>query len=333
MNYIGSKFSLLDFLENTITDCIGENLNHLTFCDAFAGTGIVGSYFKNKTNKVIANDCEYYSFVLNKNLLNNDFDISELDELVSELNQLSEKKDKQQYKIYQHYALGSGSERQYFSDKNAIKIDTIRTEIENLRNEVGENKYFCLLAGLLESADKVANTASVYGAFLKKLKKSAEKPLILKLTEFSPNKNQNEVYHQDTNELIKKISGDILYLDPPYNHREYGANYHILNTIAYYDDFTPKGKTGLRQYNKSLWCKKNTAAMVFEDLIKNAEFKYIFLSYNNEGIISPEEIKNICQKYGKYDIFTKQYRRFKADNARNHKANQTTEYLHFIEKN
>ena len=72
--------------------------------------------------------------------------------------------------------------------------------------------------------------------------------------------------------------------------------------------------------------------MVFEDLIKNAEFKYIFLSYNNEGIISPEEIKNISQKYGKYNIFTKQYRRFKADNARNHKANQTTEYLHFIEK-
>ncbi|MBQ9601542.1 MAG: DNA adenine methylase [Neisseriaceae bacterium] len=332
MNYIGSKFSLLDFLENTITDCIGKELNHLTFCDAFAGTGTVGSYFKNKTAKVIANDCEYYSFVLNQNLLNNNFDISELDELVSELNQLSEKKDKQQYKIYQHYALGSGSERQYFSDENAIKIDTIRTEIEDLRHEVGENKYFCLLAGLLESADKVANTASVYGAFLKKLKKSAEKPLILKLTEFSPNKNQNEVYHQDTNELIKKISGDILYLDPPYNHREYGANYHILNTIAYYDDFTPKGKTGLRQYNKSLWCKKNTAAMAFEDLIKNAEFKYIFLSYNNEGIISPEEIKNICQKYGKYDIFTKQYRRFKADNARNHKANQTVEYLHFIEK-
>lgn len=78
---------------------------------------------------------------------------------------------------------------------------------------------------------------------------------------------------------------------------------------------------------------RNTAATAFEELIKNAEFKYIFLSYNNEGIISPEEIKKISQKYGQYDLFTKQYRRFKADNTRNHKANQTTEYLHFIEKN
>lgn len=184
----------------------------------------------------------------------------------------------------------------------------------------------------MKCADKVANTASVYGAFLKKLKKSAQKKLVLEPAIFELNDNEHLAFNQNSNELIKKISGDILYLDPPYNHREYGANYHLLNTIALYDDFVPKGKTGLREYTKSAWCKKNSASKALDDLLKSANFKYIFLSYNNEGIISEEEIKQIMLKYGKYECFSKNYRRFKADNKREQKADKTTEYLHFLEK-
>ena len=61
MNYIGSKYSLLDFIDTTIKEIVGENLSDLTFCDIFAGTGIVGRYFKTKVRKVISNDWEYYS--------------------------------------------------------------------------------------------------------------------------------------------------------------------------------------------------------------------------------------------------------------------------------
>lgn len=328
MNYIGSKFSLLYFLEAVIKDCVGSDLSKFVFCDGFAGTGVVGAYFKNQTAKVIANDTEFYSFVLNRNLITNAFDISKLCEIASNLDDLAGVKGK----IYRFYSLGDGNERQYFSSENALRIDAIRIEIEKLYEEIGEDKYFCLLASLLESADKVANTASVYGAFLKKLKKSAAKPIEFKLAQFVPSVHKNEVYRSDTNELIKKINGDILYIDPPYNHREYGANYHILNSIALYDDFTPQGKTGLRKYQKSLWCKKNSAADAFEYLIKNANFKYIFLSYNNEGIIAPSAIRRICEKYGKYEVFAKTYRRFKADSKRSQKADRTTEYLHFLEK-
>ena len=138
----------------------------------------------------------------------------------------------------------------------------------------------------------------------------------------------------DANKLIEKISGDILYLDPPYNHREYGANYHLLNTITLYDDFVPRGKTGLREYKKSLWCKKRTVMIVFEDLIKKANFKYIFLSYNNEGLMSEVQIREILSRYGRYDLVKRQYQRFRADKEqnRNHKANSTLEYLHILEK-
>ena len=191
-----------------------------------------------------------------------------------------------------------------------------------------------MLASLLESADKVANTASVYGAYLKHIKKAAQKELILKPALFQINDNEHEVFNEDSNELIKKIEGDILYLDPPYNARQYGSNYHLLNTIAKYDTFIPSGKTGLRQYNRSKYCSKNNVAKSFEELIKDAQFQYIFLSYNNEGLMSEIDIKKIMSKYGKYVLTTTNYQRFKADKTenRNHITNKTVEYLHILEK-
>ena len=142
------------------------------------------------------------------------------------------------------------------------------------------------------------------------------------------------MFNEDSNTLITKISGDILYLDPPYNHREYGANYHLLNTIAKYDTFDPQGKTGLRPYHKSNYCKRTKVVEAFDGLIKNAQFRYIFLSYNNEGLMSLKQIRDIMQKYGKYDLQSTCYNRFKADKEenRNHKANITTEYIHILEK-
>ena len=190
------------------------------------------------------------------------------------------------------------------------------------------------MASLLESADKIANTASVYGAYLKKIKPSAAKKLIIKPAIFQETINKHQVFQEDGNELIKSITGDLLYLDPPYNARQYGANYHLLNTIAKYDTFAPKGVTGLRDYYKSDYCKKNVVLQSFTELLKNAQFKYIFLSYNNEGLMDSETVKETMKKFGKYDLATTKYQRFKADKTenRNHKANQTTEFLHILEK-
>jgi len=332
MNYIGSKYKLSDFINTTIHSVVGNDLSDKIFCDIFAGTGIVGRNFKNSVKKVIANDFEYYSYVLNKNYIENNTPIPNKNKYIEILNNI----EPLEGFVYKNYCLGSGSKRQYFSDFNGKKIDAVRQKIENWKqnNEISENLYFFLLTSLLESADKVANTASVYGAFLKHLKKTAQKELFIEPAEFFINDKKHIVFNEDSNQLIKKIEGDILYLDPPYNTRQYGANYHLLNTIALYDNFEPKGKTGLRNYNKSQYCSKRSVKDAFEELIKNANFKYIFLSYNNEGLMSVDEVKQIMSKYGKYDLATIAYQRFRADKEenRNHKADKTEEYLHILMK-
>jgi adenine-specific DNA-methyltransferase len=331
VNYIGSKKKLGPFLEESIKAVVTAPLDTLIFCDLFAGTGSVGSLFKPLVKSVIANDLEYYSFVLNRNYIGNYRPIA-YNHLIDELNQLEGIKGF----IFENYAESGTSNRLYFSAENGQKIDAIRTAINSKKNtnEIDDDAYFFLLASLIESADKVANTASVYGAYLKNLKKSAQQSLVLAPALFDHHPNKHKVYHQDGNTLIKSIQGDILYLDPPYNAREYGANYHILNTIALYDHFEPKGKTGLRDYGKSDFCKKSKVKTSFENLIANAKFKYIFLSYNNEGLMSPDTIKNIMEKYGSYQLFTREYKRFKADKTenRNHLASSTTEFLHVLIK-
>ena len=194
---------------------------------------------------------------------------------------------------------------------------------------------FIYLASLVNSIDKYANTASVYGAFLKHIKKSAQKEFQLELLPVVYG-SIGEAYNEDINILAKKIHGDVLYLDPPYNARQYCSNYHVLETIARYDNPKLSGVTGLRDSSdqKSKFCSKRTVAETFEDLIKNAQFKYIFLSYNNEGLMSLDTIKEIMSHYGEYSFFTKEYRRFKADKDenRNIAADSTTEYLHCLIK-
>jgi adenine-specific DNA-methyltransferase len=268
---------------------------------------------------------------LNKNYIEN-HEPFDYHSIIEELNELQGVEGF----VFSEYSENGASKRLYFSENNGKKIDALRQKIEYWKNsrQINLNVYYFLLASLLESADKVANTASVYGAYLKHIKKSAQKELILEPALFEINDNKHEVYNEDSNTLIKKIEGDILYLDPPYNARQYGANYHILNTIAKYDSFIPKGKTGLREYNRSDYCSKSNVKKSFEELIKNAAFQYTFLSYNNEGLMSEEEIRTIMSKYGKYNLATTDYQRFKADKTenRNHIANSTTEFLHILEK-
>lgn len=343
MNYIGSKLSLLSFIEENIKKHV--NTDVYSFLDLFGGTNVVSSHFKKLGLDVMANDIQYFSYVNAKAIIENNLDYTfsrlkeiNIDDPFTYLNNLKGRKGF----IYKNYSFEGTKDkeyqRMYFSDENSKKIDAIRLKIKLWKNKgyIQEREYFYLLACLIEAADKVANTASVYEAFLKQLKPSASKELTLIPLNYDVIEGNHMylAFNEDAEELLSHVKGDILYLDPPYNSRKYDTNYHILETIALYDNPKIKGKTGMRDENskRSLFCIKNKAAGYLESLIKRANFKYIFLSYNDEGIIPLEEIERIFSKYGAYSKEEIDYRRFKADSNREYKKAKTIEYLHCLVK-
>lgn len=356
MNYIGSKLSLLSFLERNILDFL-DSRSQRVFFDIFAGTGIVGRHFKKLGFHIIANDIQYYSYCLNRAYisLNNQPQFSKIIKRLSPpssllfydavdivLDYLSSLSGMEGF-VYRNYCLGGTSQteffRQYFTDENGKLCDAIRTQVEEWHNNnlISEDEYFYLLASLIESIDKVANTASVYGAFLKHIKQSARKPLRLERIEIIPSKKLHQVYNCDGSKLVEQVQCDILYIDPPYNQRQYCTNYHVLETIARYDEPILYGATGLREYQhqKSDFCYKAKALKALEDLIRRAKARYIFLSYNNEGIMSENEILSTMKPYGIVELRKEAYRRFRADmdgENRRYKTDGVIEYLFCLKK-
>lgn len=340
MKYIGNKTRLLNFINDSI---IKEKLPQKgTFIDIFGGTGSVGKYFKNKKYKIIANDFMTYSYIaqfvsIKINAIPGFTKISQngISSVLQELNSITPKSGY----IFDNFAPSGREKRQYFSDKNARKIDAVRDKIGNWRNDnlLSDEEYYILVYSLIDAADYVANISGTYGAYLKIWRSMALKELELKIPDITNNDLKNEVFQEDANSLIKKISGDILYLDPPYNERQYAPNFHLLETLAVWDKQKLVGKTGQRDYSKkkSAYSQKTKSIIAFEDLIVSANTKYIILSYNNEGIIPRDEILRILNNKGKVSEYTTDYRRFRTERdhmKRHYKKcdNKVTEHLYII---
>lgn len=345
MNYIGSKYTLLPFLER-VYKSIADGTEK-TFCDIFAGTGAVGRLFKRMGLRVVANDWQYYAYVLNKAYIeinrqprfaalldtypreikgHHNLSATSAHAVLAFINGLPGKRGF----ISQNYS--PKGNRLYYTRENAEKADAIRQALEQWFKQglITRQEYFYLLCSLLEAIDRVANTASVYGAFLKKFKATAKKVLVLKTLELTNHVKGCKAYNRDANELINEIESDVLYLDPPYNHRQYGANYHVLETIAAYDAPVLNGVTGIRDYPRSPYCQPKAAREALEHLIRNASTKHILLSYNDEGIMGLEDVRKILSLRGKPKTFQTTYNRFKADNGRDYKRDSTIEYIHYV---
>jgi adenine-specific DNA-methyltransferase len=240
--------------------------------------------------------------------------------------------------IYNNYSF-IGSERMYFSAANGLKIDFIRKKIDEWREheQLTDFEYYYLIACLLESVSKVANIAGVYGSYLKTWDPRAVKPMpFIKVEQRDVNSLfEAEVHNKTLEELINDISGDILYLDPPYTKNQYSVQYHLLETIAKNDNPEIKGKGGLRDTSKtaSSFSRKGEVEVVFEKIIAKAKFKYIILSYNSDGIMSHKFIERVLKRYGKEDTY--ELRKVDYKQYKNHQTGfkkEHSEYLFYIEK-
>jgi adenine-specific DNA-methyltransferase len=332
MKYIGNKSRLLGFIENSLAEA-NVPLEG-TFADLFAGTANVGFHFKQHGMKIVSNDFMTYSYYLQRAML----EINEIPkfatlkkylkldssaDLEELLNLISQTQPRKGY-FYDNFSPSGIAKRQFFTDQNGQSIDAIRDELETWQSAglVDELEFSYLIASLINAADHVANMSGTYGAYLKIWRSVALKKLAMRPINTFDNGQNNVVTIGDSQEVIKSIVGDVLYLDPPYNARQYASNFHVMESLAVWDKQDLKGVAGLRDYEnqKSAFSSKREATQAFRELIKHARFNFIVLSYNNEGIISRDDIIEILHDKGTVSEYVTDYRRFRTE--RDHEKRQ-----------
>jgi len=303
--YLGNKYKLLGFIEDIISEKCGK-INSVF--DIFAGTGVVGERFNNPEIKIISNDFLSANYVCLQAFLGTSKDIQEsISQKIEHLNKLSSEEN--------YFSKHFGGT--YFSEDNARKIGVIREEIEKI--SVNDSEKNILICSLLYAMDKVANTVGHYDAFRKDLDMLQPIKLLIPSIDYFNNKN-NEIYKEDANTLVRKISCDVLYIDPPYNSRQYSDAYHLMENLTEWKKPEVIGiaKKMDRSHIKSAYCLKN-ATQSFEDLINNAKCKHILLSYNNTGDskdgrsnarMMDKDILRILNNKGDVEIFEKDYKAF-----------------------
>lgn len=335
MRYIGNKENIIDKIYQILqtNNVVGDS-----FFDLFSGTTSVARFYKNLGYTVYSSDIMYMSYCLQKAYIENNEEpkfekllstitisnsliglfASPLEKVLAYLNKIPDIKGF----IYENYTPEGSKElgqlRMYFSNENGLRIDAMRQQIETWYKEnlLLENEYFILLSCLIETVSFYANVAGVYAAFYKKWDPRAIKLLELRTIKLYNNKKKNHVYNVNSLDLIESIDTDILYLDPPYNGRQYLPNYHLLETIAKYDNPSIKGVTGMREYEgkKSTFCNAKTALRDLDLIAKKSKYKFLVLSYNSEGIMKTDDIISTLLKYGNVKLEQFQYARFKSNN-------------------
>lgn len=332
MDYIGSKIKLNSWLFDILYKHIDFQNKDLVFMDGCAGTGTVSEYAaKQGFKKIISNDLMLYSYCVTYAKLNMNFSL--IPEVVKHIEILNNIEPVEGF-FYNNYSIKG--DRLYFTDTNASLIDACRIYIEKLEDPIIKNY---LLYCLLEAVSRVSNTSGTYGAFLKKIKERARSKLVLEVEPFFTAPN-SFVYNENLLDLLKtkkRVLEDVLYIDPPYNERQYGANYHIYETLVKYDCPTIKGVTGLRNWtkeSKSDFCTKARCLDFFIDVLKETSAKFVLLSYSSDGLMSSDNIIDAVKKLDCYDthLYKKEYKRYKADNTRNNRSDVLYEYLFVFTK-
>lgn len=319
--YIGNKSKLSDW----IFDNIQKYTNGDSFFDVFAGTGAISSKALNFYDNIYIND-----FLVSNNLIykaffeNQEYNIDKLNNIVNYFNSLDSKQ-----LIENYFDKNFGNK--YFGTYDARKIGFIREELSNLKihKKINDKEYNILLSSLIYSIDKIANTVGHYEAYIKN--SITDNKLHINIINIFNTKNKKiSIYKEDANKLAPNIFSDIVFLDPPYNSRQYSRFYHLIENLVEWEKpqlfgvaLKPKGK------NMSEYCRRK-AHEVFNDLILSLNCRYIVTTYNNTynskssssiNKISFEEILKSLNSVGKTKVFEKDYNYFNAGktNFNNHK--------------
>lgn len=310
--YTGSKYKLMPWIKKLILKYCPK---HDSLFDVFGGTGVVTSSLLDITKRCIINDFLYSNELIYEAFFSQEeFDLEKLNSFVRKYALVSTSQLKDNY-----VSINYGDK--YFRYDDAKLIGYIREdiELESESSKINKHEYYILLASLLYSFDRCANTVGHYEAYIKG--KEVRSHFVFELIEPIKTDNIISIYRTDSNLLAKSVDADIAFVDPPYNSRQYSRFYHVMETIVKWDKPVLSG-TAMKppEENMSGYCR-NTAPELFEDLISNLKVKYIVATYNNtydskssssRNKITLEQIKTILEKRGKTLVFETNYHRFNA---------------------
>jgi adenine-specific DNA-methyltransferase len=352
ITYIGNKRALLGFIGNGVKK-VQKRLhkNKLHMFDVFSGSGVAARYFKQFSDLLIVNDLEKYSGIINECYLSNEdeTDISLLrkyyHEIIEEVNNnLVKGIISELYAPKNDKNIKTG-ERVFYTSRNAMYIDTARQLIEKIPAK--EQNF--LLAPLLSEASIHANTSGVFKGFYKNtktgigqfggMKEDALLRIIgnieLPFPVFSNFNCETIVYNGDSNEIINMAPEvDIAYLDPPYNQHPYGSNYFMLNLIVDYKYPLNISKiSGIPEdWNRSNYNKENSALKSLTGIVENIKAKYVIISFNSEGFIAVDQMKNMLEKIGGVEVLETKYNTFRGCRNLINREMHVKEYLFLLEK-
>lgn len=354
IRFIGHKQKLVSEIVSVIDSTVGQSTQ---IGDLFTGTGSVAAGLKQSGHAVVANDLLTHCCLSARAQLCNPpqpafetllEEVPEVSEVSNQfiqrsgytqtLSYLNQIEDISGF-VYSTYSPGGTADRedprQYFTDENAKKIDAIRQRVHQWHTDglINDNEHALLIYDLIQAANKVANTAGTYGAFLKSWYERAKEPLELTPSEIPDGPLEHEIFQQDANKLASDLSVPAVYLDPPYTKRQYASYYHLPETISQKTNPSVSGKTGLPDWKpkSSDYCHKRRAGGKLDDLLSNLNTDYVFLSYSDEGHITPDELDNILTGHGSVELHTFDHQRYKSNNEA--KSGDLTEALYVVESN
>lgn len=308
--YLGSKTKLLSFIDEILKN---EKIEFKSFADIFAGTGSVANYFHSRSeiivNDILDSNNHAYNAFFGKDSIRDDL----LKEHLTKYNSIDASD-------YEDNYFSKNFSNTYFDELNSKKIGIIRDDIEKLFEEkiitAREKSY--LVTSLIYALDRIANTVGHYDAYRKI--NIPEKKLFLLPLDVSQSEHKVSIFKSDANELVKQIETDVVYIDPPYNSRQYSDAYHLLENIATWkkEQVVGVAKKIDRAHIKSRYSMKS-AGMAFSELIENINAKYILVSYNDMGNsgnarsqsrISDHEILSTLKRKGSVEIFETGFKQF-----------------------
>ncbi len=287
IKYIGSKRTLVP----TIASIVAQ-LPVRTACDLFAGTTRVGQAFRRLGLEVHSNDLATYSEALGLTYVvaGADVDRLRLATLVAELNALPGRDG--------YFTEAFCRQARYVQPENGRRIDAIRDRIDELVLTPVERGI--LLTALLEAADRVDSTTGVQMAYLKQWAPRSHAPLRLRLPD-AVEGPPGRVTRLDANLLAPQLDVDLVYLDPPYNHHAYFANYHVWETLVRWDAPESYGIANKRldcRSRKSRFNAKRDAPAALAELIGSLRAPWLVVSASDESFHGAQRLHELLVEHG-----------------------------------